>query len=98
MSAQAGVSEAIDQVAIEQTITDLVTSYVGEAAARDVPLAQQGLDSLAAMELRQKLQVSLSHNACPFLSITCKLSIEPVESLGSAEEAHHLEAPQHCLY
>ena len=32
-------------------------ALVGEAVDADQPLAAQGLDSLAAMELRQKLQV-----------------------------------------
>ena len=43
--------------ATEAAIVDLVTSYIGEVVDGDSPLAQQGLDSLAAMELRQKLQV-----------------------------------------
>ena len=34
-------------------------ALVGEAVDMDQPLAAQGLDSLAAMELRQKLQVRL---------------------------------------
>lgn len=42
---------------IQSTISDLVRSYVGDEVDANAPLAQQGLDSLAAMELRQKLQV-----------------------------------------
>lgn len=51
---EAGKSSEEVQAAIE----GLVKSYIGGTVATDVPLAQQGLDSLAAMELRQKLQVS----------------------------------------
>lgn len=35
----------------------MVASFVGRDVAADEPLVAQGLDSLAAMELRQKLQV-----------------------------------------
>lgn len=49
----------MDGTGIEQVIRELVVSYVGNDVARDVPLVTQGLDFLTAMELRQKLQVSL---------------------------------------
>ncbi len=55
--APAGMSQVLN----EADIVELVTSYVGEGIDRDVPLAQQGLDSLAAMELHQKLQVGFCH-------------------------------------
>ena len=48
---------AMTTEANEAAIVDLGTSYVGKGVDRDTPMAQQGLDSLAAMELRQKLQV-----------------------------------------
>ncbi|KAK9803914.1 hypothetical protein WJX72_004698 [[Myrmecia] bisecta] len=41
---------------LEADILELVRSYVGANVRLDQPLASQGLDSLAAMELRQKLQ------------------------------------------
>ncbi len=39
-----------------QPTDQVAQALVGEAVDVDVPLATQGLDSLAAMELRQKLQ------------------------------------------
>ena len=50
--------------ALEAEILALVQSYVEEQVAPDEPLAKQGLDSLAAMELRQKLQVCFAGAAC----------------------------------
>lgn len=38
-------------------IMQMVASFVGRDVDADLPLVAQGLDSLAAMELRQKLQV-----------------------------------------
>lgn len=43
--------------ALEAEIKEMVMGYVGTGMDVNVPLAAQGLDSLAAMELRQKLQV-----------------------------------------
>ena len=42
---------------IELDIIALVQDFVGPNVSAGQPLAAQGLDSLAAMELRQKLQV-----------------------------------------
>lgn len=43
---------------IEDTVRQLVAAVLGnDAADPDVPLASQGLDSLAGLELRQKIQV-----------------------------------------
>ena len=41
---------------LEAAVADLVADLTGQRPASDQPLAAQGLDSLAAMELRQKLQ------------------------------------------
>ena len=41
---------------LEAAVADLVADLTGQRPAVDQPLATQGLDSLAAMELRQKLQ------------------------------------------
>lgn len=49
---------AIDPVALQEEMLELVKGFVGADVAPDQPLVSQGLDSLAAMELRQKLQVS----------------------------------------
>jgi hypothetical protein len=46
-------------VALQQEILDMVRGFVGADVAVDQPLVAQGLDSLAGMELRQKLQVCL---------------------------------------
>ena len=43
---------------LEVAVAELVTDLTGSSPAPDQPLAAQGLDSLAAMELRQKLQAS----------------------------------------
>ena len=62
--------------ALEAEILALVQSYVGEQVAPDEPLAKQGLDSLAAMELRQKLQVCSAGAAgvlCQSKSTSCCL-------------------------
>jgi hypothetical protein len=42
---------------LESMIAAVVADLMGADVARDAPLAAQGLDSLTAMELRQKLQV-----------------------------------------
>ena len=54
---QVGLSAA----ALQQQILELVKGFVGSDVSADMPLAAQGLDSLAAMELRQKLQVRQQH-------------------------------------
>ena len=48
---------ARDAAAIEVEILSLVQGFVGPDVSAEQPLASQGLDSLAAMELRQRLQV-----------------------------------------
>ena len=58
MAPTAGV---IDPAALERQVVDLVRSYVGDDVSPEEPLNKQGLDSLAAMELRQKLQVSVTN-------------------------------------
>ena len=62
---------AADIAAIQQQIIDIVKGYVDDDVDVEKPLAMQGLDSLAFMELRQKLEVrqaastqSLSLNLC----------------------------------
>ena len=47
-----------DAASLEAEILTLVHRFVGANVSAHQPLAAQGLDSLAAMELRQKLQVS----------------------------------------
>lgn len=42
---------------LEASILSVVHDLIGPDVAPDAPLSGQGLDSLAAMELRQKLQV-----------------------------------------
>ena len=42
---------------LEKLVLEVVQELTGEVVDPDQPLAVQGLDSLAAMELRQKLQV-----------------------------------------
>ena len=42
---------------LQAEVTHLVQGYLGADVDPAAPLAAQGLDSLAAMELRQKLQV-----------------------------------------
>jgi acyl carrier protein len=53
-----GASNAtpMEAATLEKEIKDLVRSYIGDDVSPDEPLNKQGLDSLAAMELRQKLQ------------------------------------------
>ena len=46
---------------LEATILSLVHDLIGPDVTPDAPLSSQGLDSLAAMELRQKLQVRLDN-------------------------------------
>ena len=50
---------------LEAAVADLVADLTGQRPAVDQPLAAQGLDSLAAMELRQKLQ------ACQAALVSC---------------------------
>lgn len=41
---------------LESAVLEIIQELVGSAVSPDAPLAAQGLDSLASMELRQKLQ------------------------------------------
>ena len=50
---------------LETTILSLVQDLIGPDVTPDAPLSSQGLDSLAAMELRQKLQVSICQQHVP---------------------------------
>eukprot|EP00884_Botryococcus_braunii_P010404 jgi/Botrbrau1/19365/Bobra.0471s0002.1 len=52
--------EPMTRQAIELEIMEMVVGFVGHEVSVDQPLAAQGLDSLAAMELRQKLQERFS--------------------------------------
>ena len=49
---------------LQAAVLVMVRELVGADIAPDVPLGAQGLDSLAAMELRQKLQVQASAPVC----------------------------------
>lgn len=70
-----GPPEGLDTAALEATIMEMVRGYVGDkVVTADEPLAQQGLDSLAAMELRQKLQVPTSAQHSPWTLAACILS------------------------
>lgn len=51
---------------VEATILQVVADLTGVPATADQALGAQGLDSLAAMELRQKLQVP-----CPLPAFSC---------------------------
>ena len=47
----------LDAAGLEAEVAGMVRGFVGADVDVSAPLAAQGLDSLAAMELRQKLQV-----------------------------------------
>lgn len=47
--------------AIQAVISEIVKDLVGQDVALEAPLVAQGLDSLAAMELRQRLQVIVGY-------------------------------------
>ena len=49
---------------LQAAVLGIVRELVGADIAPDMPLATQGLDSLAGMELRQKLQVRASASGC----------------------------------
>lgn len=51
------VSRGKSRGELQAQILSIVAELTGADAAVDQPLASQGLDSLASMELRQKLQV-----------------------------------------
>ena len=56
-TAIAGPSSALAAADVEAQILELVQQYIPEVDPRR-PLAEQGLDSLAALELRQKIQAA----------------------------------------
>lgn len=60
-------SKMKSQFELEKTIVEVVRELTGESVDPDQPLAGQGLDSLAAMELRQKLQVHYNSHAVSVL-------------------------------
>lgn len=52
---------------LEEQVMSVIRDLVGADVAKDQPLVAQGLDSLASMELRQKLQVKL--HSTPILAL-----------------------------
>ena len=56
-STAAGWQTDVSLADTEATILHIAGNLTGTELTRDQPLASQGLDSLVAMELRQKLQV-----------------------------------------
>lgn len=64
--AAAMVRERVRTLAeMEEAVLQVVADLVGDGVDVGEPLAGQGLDSLAAMELRQKLQVGFRLSLCP---------------------------------
>ncbi len=58
VDAKAVVKKGLPSLAeLEASILSVVHDVMGPDVAPEAPLSSQGLDSLAAMELRQKLQV-----------------------------------------
>lgn len=57
--------------ALEETVMQLVADLIGRRPEVDEPLLGQGLDSLAAMELRQKLWVCSAHTPEPHNATIC---------------------------
>lgn len=64
ISATALSQSAKSQFELEKVIMDALQDLIGETVDPAKPLAGQGLDSLAAMELRQKLEVCSSCILC----------------------------------
>lgn len=69
----------LDPQTLEAEICGMVAGYVGTDVDASMPLAAQGLDSLAAMELRQKLQVpqptlSQENALCSHAGCSCQPS------------------------
>lgn len=79
---EGGAQADIDPSALEAEIKEMVAGYVGMDVDVSMPLAAQGLDSLAAMELRQKLQV-LSAAAPPLGYSTVPANCRPIPSIPS---------------
>ena len=71
-------AQKLSAAELEAEVVGMVASFVGADVDPTTPLAAQGLDSLAAMELRQKLQVparaSMLHAHFPQIPLDCKPS------------------------
>ena len=62
--------EITSQFELEKLIMDILLDLTGQYVDPDRPLISQGLDSLAAMELSQKVNVS-----CSIINVQCALYI-----------------------
>lgn len=79
-------SLSVDIEALQRDILETVSSYVGAEVPIDEPLSKLGLDSLAAMELRQKLQACFVSYIC-LLPLPFAHSIRPKEYSCTCDEA-----------
>lgn len=70
---------AADIAAIQQQIIAIVKGYVDDDVDMEKPLAMQGLDSLAFMELRQKLEVRQPGSTRPLSKNLCGREIVKVQ-------------------
>jgi aryl carrier-like protein len=88
---------------LEATVMEIVKELVGADVAPGAPLAAQGLDSLAAMELRQKLQVRclLSHSfKTPMVILRATLIQRPTQHERTIIQIRHMvggHPPPLCL-